>query len=113
MRDFSTDELMLVSDMLVTDYSSVIFEYSLLNKPIVFYCYDLMSYNRDFYLNYPDDLPGEVLKTQDELTEFIKNPNIHIITDKYNEFVEKYMSGCDGKSAERIAKMINSYLGEN
>lgn len=113
MRDFSTDELMLVSDMLVTDYSSVIFEYSLLNKPIVFYCYDLMSYNRDFYLNYPDDLPGEVLKTQDELTEFIKNPNRHIITDKYNEFVEKYMSGCDGKSAERIAKMINSYLGEN
>lgn len=112
MRDFSTDELMLISDMLITDYSSVIFEYSLLNKPIVFYCYDLMSYNRDFYLNYPDDLPGEVLKTQDELTEFLKTPEKHIITDKYNNFVEKYMSGCDGKSAERIAEIINSYLGE-
>lgn len=38
IRDISTGDLMFVSDLMVTDYSSVIFEYALLNKPIVFYC---------------------------------------------------------------------------
>ena len=51
---------MLISDMLITDYSSVIFEYALLGKPIAFFCYDLLRYDRDFYLKYPDDLPGDV-----------------------------------------------------
>ena len=44
--------------------------------------------------------------------QFIENPD-DFRTILGDEFVEKYMSGCDGKSAERIAKMINSYLGEN
>ncbi|MGN0174145.1 MAG: CDP-glycerol glycerophosphotransferase family protein, partial [Acutalibacteraceae bacterium] len=111
VRDFHTDELMLISDMLITDYSSVIFEYSLLNKPITFYCYDLMSYNRDFYLNYPEDLPGEVFKNQNELTDFIKSTDRHIVSEKHQKFVEKYMSACDGNSCRKIADVINSYIG--
>lgn len=111
VRDFSTDDIMLISDMLITDYSSVIFEYSLLNKPIAFYCYDLSTYNRDFYLKYPDDLPGEVLKNQEALYEFIKSDKRHIVSDKHKVFVEKYMSACDGESSKRIAELINTYLG--
>ena len=110
VRDFSTDNLMMISDMLITDYSSVIFQYSLLNKPMVFYCYDLDSYSRDFYLNYPNDLPGEVLKTQSELTDFITDQKNFCITDKNKMFFDKYMSACDGKSSKRIADLINSYI---
>lgn len=110
VREFSTNDLMHISDMLITDYSSVIFEYSLLRKPIAFYCYDLVNYNRGFYLNYPDDLPGDVYENQKALTEFITTPHMDDSPEKYTRFVEKYMSGCDGHSAERIAAIINDFM---
>ena len=110
IRDFSTNDLMLISDLLITDYSSVIFEYALLNKPIVFFCYDLDTYNRGFYLNYPDDLPGEVFETQAALTEYLQQPDRHIVSGKHEAFIRKYMTACDGHSCERIAGLINDYL---
>lgn len=112
MRDFSTNELMFISNMLITDYSSVIFEYALLKKPIVFFCYDLPVYNRGFFLNYPDDLPGDVFETQDELISYLQNPKRQVVSEKYEAFVRKYMSACDGHSCERIAKLINDYMEE-
>lgn len=110
MRDFSTNDYMLISDMLITDYSSVIFEYALLRKPIAFFCYDLPTYDRGFYLNYPKDLPGDVYTNQEELTDYLTHPEKHILTNKMNSFVDKYMSACDGHSCERIANLINSYM---
>ena len=110
IRDFSTNDIMLISDMLITDYSSVIFEYALLKKPIGFYCYDLLNYNRGFYLNYPEDLPGDVYQNQKELITFITSTNKDQLTEKYDRFIERYMSACDGHSCERIADMINSYM---
>ena len=111
-RDFSTNDMMLVSDMLITDYSSVIFEYALLNKPIAFFCYDLEKYNRGFYLSYPEDLPGEVYMNQGELEKFLADDSLHTISDKHKAFVEDYMTGCDGHSTERISKIINDYIEE-
>ena len=113
IRDFSTNDLMLVSDMLITDYSSVIFEYALLRRPIGFFCYDLTNYNRGFYLQYPDDLPGEVYYNQDELVSFIENPNQHFDQEKYEKFLNKYMSACDGNSSKRIAEVINKFMKES
>ena len=110
MRDFSTNDYMLISDMLITDYSSVIFEYALLRKPIAFFCYDLPTYDRGFYLNYPEDLPGDVYTNQEELPDYLTHPEKHILTNKMNSFVDKYMSACDGHSCERIANLINSYM---
>lgn len=110
IREFSTNDMMHVSHVLITDYSSVIFEYALLNKPIAFFCYDLVNYNRGFYLNYPDDLPGNVYETQEELVQFICDEDRHIITERHTRFVERYMSACDGHSCERIAGLINSYM---
>ena len=112
VRDFSTNDMMLVSDMLITDYSSVIFEYVLLRKPIAFYCYDLLNYNRGFYLNYPDDLPGDVYENQNDLTSYLRSEDKDKLTEKYDRFIENYMSACDGHSCERIAEMINRYMEE-
>lgn len=112
VRDFSTNDMMLVSDMLITDYSSVIFEYALLRKPIAFYCYDLLNYNRGFYLNYPDDLPGDVYENQEELTAYLRSEDKDKLTEKYDTFIRNYMSACDGHSCERIADMINSFMEE-
>ncbi len=112
IREFSTNDLMHISYMLITDYSSVIFEYALLKKPIAFFCYDLANYNRGFYLKYPEDLPGDVYETQEELMDYIICEDKHSMTEKYTRFVEKYMSACDGHSSERIADLINSYMEE-
>lgn len=113
IRDFSTNELMFISDMLITDYSSVIFEYVLLNKPIAFFCYDLEAYDRDFYIRYPEDLPGEIFRTQGELTRCICGERSRDQTEKYEDFVEHYMSACDGHSCERIAKVVQGYLEDS
>ena len=69
------NDLYLVSDLLITDYSSVFFDYANLNRPILFYMYDYEAYKtqmRDFYLDI-HTLPGPVVKTQEELLKTIKN----------------------------------------
>lgn len=110
IRDIPTNDLMFVSDLLVTDYSSVIFEYSLLKKPILFFCYDLESYNRGFYLKYPDDLPGDVITDQNQLKERLCSDSWNKMGSGYEEFVSRYMSACDGRSSRRIAGIINRYM---
>ena len=111
VRDIHTLDLMFVSDILVTDYSSVIFEYVLLKKPIVFFCYDLEFYDRGFYLPYDESLPGEIAKNQNELIDCIVGDSRNKLSPAYEFFVEKYMGACDGKSTERIVRLIEDYLG--
>ena len=111
VEDFTTNEMMCAADLLVTDYSSVIFEYSLLNKPMVFYCYDYDEYNRDFYLDYEKDLPGRLLRSYRELEEYICKGDFSE-ADRAKEFHERYMSACDGKSGERIAHVLEKLLKE-
>lgn len=109
IRDFSTTEMMFVGDLMITDYSSVIFEYSLLNKPIIFFCYDYDKYDSDFYLDYNNDLPGKVLKTQQELISYLSDKPFEV-SEKLGAFREKYMDACDGKSTERITGIIEKML---
>lgn len=66
--------LYLISDLLVTDYSSVFFDYANLERPIIFYMYDLKEYNRsmhDFYLSL-DELPGPIVYDEERLLKAIK-----------------------------------------
>lgn len=111
IRSVHTIDLMFVSDILVTDYSSVIFEYSLLRKPIFFFCYDLELYDRGFYLPYDENLPGKIAKTQEALMECLTSENRLELSDKYDQFVNKYMGACDGNVSKRVGKLINDYLG--
>ena len=110
IRDIHTLDLMFVSDLLVTDYSSVIFEYALLRKPIIFFCYDLELYDRGFYLPYDESLPGKIAESQEKLIEYLIADNRNNLGETYDMFVEKYMGACDGKSTERIVALIEAYL---
>ncbi|MGN1302826.1 MAG: CDP-glycerol glycerophosphotransferase family protein, partial [Clostridia bacterium] len=68
------NELYIISDMLITDYSSVFFDYANLKRPIIFYMYDFEYYKNDmrgFYIDLKE-LPGNITKTEDELIEEIK-----------------------------------------
>jgi CDP-ribitol ribitolphosphotransferase len=100
------NDLLLITDVLVTDYSSVIFEYSLLNKPIVYFVPDLDEYidSRGLYFPFEDYLYGEIAKTSKELAEAITKENI--MQDKREKFAEKFMNACDGSSSQRLYDVI-------
>lgn len=65
-------DLYFVSDMLLTDYSSTMVEYILLDKPMIFYAYDLEKYNRGFYWDYEKGVPGTVAHNGEELLDLVK-----------------------------------------
>lgn len=112
MVEFSTNEMMCLSDLLITDYSSVIFEYALLGKPMVFYCYDYGEYNRDFYLDYEKELPGKLIRDFDSLLDYLRKAHFEENAKVGQAFREKYMSACDGNSSERIAAEIKKMLNK-
>lgn len=105
-------DLYMLSDILVTDYSSVSIEYSLLMKPFLFYMYDLEEYTkeRDFYYNYLDSLPGPIIKTEDELIYAISNIDSIMETyhDSYMTYYEKYNSLNDGNVCRRFYTMLKN-----
>ncbi len=113
IKDYTVDptpELLAVADVVVTDYSSVIFDASLLNKPMVFYCPDYGSYERDFYLDYDKDLPGEIVTSGNKLLSALRTAGNEENLQKVAAFRQKQMGACDGRSTERICKLIEGYL---
>ncbi|WP_088808697.1 MULTISPECIES: CDP-glycerol:glycerophosphate glycerophosphotransferase [unclassified Listeria] len=101
----STDDIndvMLFSDVLITDYSSVIFEYSIMNKPMFFFAYDIDNYfdERGFYFNYEEMIPGNIYKTTDRLVEAIKLDQYDY--EKLVSFRKQFMSSIDGQSTRRF-----------
>lgn len=103
------NDLMVVADILVTDYSSVIFDWYLLNKPVIYFTYDLEEYEagRGLYFDFDEYVYGQVVTDYKELLNAIKREDL--ATEKRNAFGEKFMNACDGMSTERTIKWI---LGE-
>ncbi len=104
------NELYLVSDIIMTDYSSVFFDYANLKRPMLFYMYDIDDYKgnlRDFYISL-DELPGQIAQTQDELENNLKNIDKEFKKnkEKYEKFNEKYNYLDDGNASERVIKVI-------
>lgn len=104
-------DLFLMTDILITDYSSVMFDYAVLERPMLFYAYDLEEYQNDIrgsYLDYEEEVPGVIVKTQKDLFESIDN--IQTIEIKYksklSNFKQKYAPRDDGNAAKRIVEKV-------
>lgn len=104
-------ELYLISDLLITDYSSVFFDYAVLKRPILYYVYDYEKYGsvlRGFYLNMEKDLPGPLLKTNDEVLDAIRN--IDTVSQeyqpRYQEFNERFNAWEDGHASQRVVNTL-------
>lgn len=110
IRDISTNDMMVVCNKLITDYSSIIFDYALLDKPMAFFCYDYEEYSRGFYLDYEKDIPGPILRSQQELIEYIVEDKYDCYNERRKVFREKYMSACDGRSAKKVAEVVKMFL---
>ena len=81
--------LYLVSDILITDYSSVMFDYSILNRPMFFFMYDLESYRdklRGFYFDILNEIPGPISKTTEKLISDIEEYDPSRYEEKYRAF---------------------------
>lgn len=107
---YNTYEMGMVSDYIITDYSAVIFELILLNKPIYFYAYDKENYinGRDFYLNYDTDLPGKIFNNINNLLKEIENNKID--NKKMLDFKDKYISEPKVSYTKDIVDFINKLI---
>ncbi len=105
------EDLLCAADICISDYSSLVFEYSLFERPLIFFAYDIESYNdwRGFYYDYDELTPGPVFTTDEEIIEYIKNIDKRFDKRKIIDFRDKFMSACDGNSTSRI---IDLALGD-
>lgn len=104
-EDIST--LYLIADILITDYSSVFFDFAVLKRPIYFYMYDLESYRdelRGFYLNIYQDLPGQIIEDENLLLEKIKQNNFDY--NKLKLFNHRFNNHEDGNASKRVLEIL-------
>lgn len=100
-------ELTLISDILVTDYSSVCMDFAYLSKPCIFYAFDLEKYEseRSFCFGYDGYVPGPVIKSFSELPQALKNP---FDAEKMRRFREFNFDYIDNNNTERV---FNAVIG--
>lgn len=102
------EDLLCVSDICVSDYSSLIFEYSLFERPMFFLAHDLDTFFdwRGFYYSYEELAPGPIVTNTGELIDVIRQLKNGFDKEKVTAFKEKFMSSCDGHATERIVDTI-------
>lgn len=105
------NDILFITDIVITDYSSVIYEFSLFNKPMLFYAFDRMKYEADrgFYEPYSDMVPGKIVRTFEQLVKALEDRDFQF--EKVEPFVNKNFKYTDGKSTDRIIDnlILNGY----
>lgn len=106
--DMAIEELLMVSDICISDYSSLVFEFSLFERPMIFFAYDLDEYFdwRGFYYPYEEMAPGPICKETEEMIDYIKHLDTKFDKQQVIAFKEKFMSACDGHATERILELL-------
>ena len=104
-------ELYLAADMLVTDYSSAMFDFAVTGKPMVFYTYDLEHYRDDvrgFYFDLAEVAPGPLVRTSSELVEAIADTAVAASepADRYARFRDTFCSLDDGHATDRVLDLL-------
>lgn len=110
VSDFnSLNKLLIISDILITDYSSIVFDYSILSRPFICFAYDYESYleERGMYFDANDKYPSGILKTEDEVLDYIKNIEYEEEVEKVKKFREEFIQyGVNGKAVETCIKAM-------
>ena len=104
--NYNINHLLVITDILISDYSSIPFEFSLLNKPMLFFAYDIDEYAeaRGFWDNYDKLVPGPIVENMDELIISLKADEFDM--EKINTFSNEWNQYSDGNSSERLIKAI-------
>ncbi|WP_100486217.1 bifunctional glycosyltransferase/CDP-glycerol:glycerophosphate glycerophosphotransferase [Sporolactobacillus pectinivorans] len=103
-------DLYLVSDVMITDYSSVMFDYAHLKRPMLFFAYDLDYYRRvlrGIYLNYEKTVPGPIVSKTEEVIRAIRElSGSTMYQQKYRQFYDKYCTYGRGESSKKAAEYL-------
>ena len=118
-RDFAFDvtdsmtieDLLCTADVCISDYSSLVFEYALFERPMLFLAYDLDDYfdYRGFYYDYNDLAPGPIVKDTDGVIDFLQHLDERFDHARVQAFRQKFMSACDGHATERILQYVEEH----
>ncbi len=110
-KGMNINELMTIADVCITDYSSVAFEFSLFERPLLFFVYDLDEYidNRGLYYNFDEITPGPLCRTTEEMIDYIKGLKKGFDSTEVTDFKNRFMCSCDGHACERTI----AFLGLN
>ena len=103
----SEQELIMLSDILITDYSSIMIEFAILDKPIIFFVYDLDNYlenERGFYYDFKKTVPGKLVYDSDELINAVRDNDFD--RDKMSGFTRTQFDAIDGNSSERVVDFL-------
>ena len=100
--DERLEELFCITDLLITDYSSALFEFSLLKKPMLFYAFDEESYaqSRGFHRSYRENAPGKVVTEFEQLLSAIRDEDFE--SEKLDEYVNRHFDNVDTHSSDRV-----------
>lgn len=113
--EIPTEELFAIADLLITDYSSVMFDYLLYGKPLLLFAPDLREYEkqRGFYLDYRE-MPFEIVEDGDRLAGAIRESTDYAQRreQEIKAFCEKYVGACDGHATERILRLVGLESGK-
>ncbi|MDP3950452.1 CDP-glycerol glycerophosphotransferase family protein [Microbacterium sp.] len=105
-----TARLLLVADALITDYSSVMFDYSVTGKPMYFMVPDLEHYRgelRGFYFDLGERAPGPLVTTQDELADALMDDSLPgFFAERYAAWRKQFNGLDDGRAAERVVSRL-------
>jgi len=103
-------DLYLISDVLITDYSSVFFDYANLRRPMIFFVYDIEEYRdnlRGFYFDFEKKAPGPLVKTTAGLIKELKKIEEGFKPDEnFNEFINKFCYLEDGNASQRVVDAV-------
>ena len=102
------NELLCGADLVISDYSSLVFEYSLFERPMIFFACDREDYAdwRGFYYEYEELAPGPICETTEEVIEQIRLADDSFDSSRVKAFRAKFMSSCDGHATDRIIETV-------
>jgi CDP-glycerol glycerophosphotransferase len=104
-------DLFLITDVLITDYSSVMFDFAVTGRPMLFFTYDLAAYRdklRGFCFDFEAEAPGPLLATSDEVLAALADTDGAVASyrDSYRAFAAKYCPLDDGKAGARVCDRL-------
>jgi len=102
----NVNELLIITDILITDYSSIPMEFSLLKRKMIFFAYDLADYKQEngLWEDFEASVPGPVATHTNEVIEAILNEEINLL--QLDAYAKKWLQYCDGAASERLVKVL-------
>lgn len=100
------NDLLLIADLLVTDYSSLVFEYAALRRPMLFFAFDLDEYvaSRDFYEPFESFAPGPIVRSFPDLLQAIRDDAFDL--EQVERFARDHLPPAPGSATDRIINQL-------